>query len=98
MIEEERTHDQRRQVEAVKKLGRIANGRGLHLPGLWACRMAAGLTQRELAERVGTNQGTIHDLERMSRGAYPKTMRRLCVALEVEAADLLCAEAAEDLR
>jgi DNA-binding XRE family transcriptional regulator len=91
MIEDKRTHDQRRQVEAVKKLGRLANGRGLHLPGLWACRMAAGLTQRELAERIGTSQGTINDLERMKWGAYPKTIRRLCAALLVESADLLCA-------
>ena len=28
----------------------------------------------------------------MSRGAYPKTLRRLCAALKVEPVDLLCAE------
>lgn len=97
MIEETRDHDRRRrQVEAVKRLGRDANGRGLHLPGLWACRIAAGFTQRELAERIATNQGTIHDLERLGRGAYPKTLRRLCAALDVEPADLLCAEVTEE--
>lgn len=32
MIEEKRRHDQRRKVEAVKKLGRIANGRPCRSP------------------------------------------------------------------
>ena len=96
MIEEKRKHERRRQVEAVKRHGRDANGRGLHLPGLWACRMAAGLTQRDLATAIGSNQATIHELERSLRGAYPKTIRSLCVALLVEPADLLCAEATEE--
>ena len=96
MIEEKRKHERRRQVEAVKRHGRDANGRGLHLPGLWACRMAAGLTQRDLAMAIGSNQATIHELERSLRGAYPKTIRSLCVALLVEPADLLCAEATEE--
>jgi len=96
MIEEKRKHERRRQVEAVKRLGRDANGRGLHLPGLWACRMAAGLTQRDLALAIGSNQATIHELERLLRGAYPKTIRSLCAALLVEPADLLCAEATEE--
>lgn len=94
MIEETRKY-KRRQVEAIKKLGRDTNGRGLRLPGLWACRMAAGLTQRQLAERLGAGQRTIHELERLNRGAYPKTVGRLCAALDVEPADLLSAEAAE---
>lgn len=94
MIEETRKY-KRRQVEAIKKLGRDTNVRGLRLPGLWACRMAAGLTQRQLAERLGAGQRTIHELERMDRGAYPKTVGRLCAALDVEPADLLSAEAAE---
>ena len=96
MIEEKRKHERRRQVEAVKRHGRDANGRGLHLPGLWACRMAAGLTQRDLAMTIGSNQATIHELERSLRGAYPRTIRSLCAALLVEPADLLCAEATEE--
>ena len=95
MIKEKLKHDQRRQVDAVKRLGRNTNSRGLHLPGLWACRMAAGLTQRDLALAIGSNQATIHELERSLRSAYPKTVRKLCEALNVEPADLLCAEASE---
>ena len=95
MIEEKRKHERRRQVEAVKRHGRDANGRGLHLPGLWACRQAAGFSQRDLATAIGSNQATIHELERSLRGAYPKTVRSLCAALLVEPADLLCAEATE---
>jgi DNA-binding Xre family transcriptional regulator len=95
MIEQELKHDQRRQVDAVKRLGRDSKSRGVHLPGLWACRMAAGLTQRDLALAIGSNQATIHELERSLRGAYPKTVRRLCEALNVQPADLLCAEATE---
>jgi DNA-binding Xre family transcriptional regulator len=93
MIEKQRKHERRREVEAIKKLERANPGRGVPLRGLWACRMAAGLSQRGLAARVGTSQGTIHSLESLSRGAYPKTVSRLCEALEVEPADLLCAKA-----
>jgi DNA-binding Xre family transcriptional regulator len=95
MIEQELKHDQRRQVDAVKRLARDTNSRGLLIPGLWACRIAAGLTQRDLATAIGSNQATIHELERSLRGAYPKTLRKLCEALNVEPADLLCAEATE---
>ena len=96
MIEEKRRHERRRQVEAVKRHVRDAHGRGLHLPGLWACRQAAGFSQRDLATAIGSNQATIHELERSLRGAYPKTVRSLCAALLVEPADLLCAEATEE--
>lgn len=96
MIEKQHKHARRREVDAIKKLEHADLGRGVPLRGLWACRMAAGLTQRGLAEAVGTNQGTIHSLERLDRGAYQTTVRRLCEALEVEPADLLCDGAAED--
>jgi DNA-binding Xre family transcriptional regulator len=86
-----------REISAIKKQGRNGRGRGVPLPGLWAARAAAGLTQRELAMLVGSSQGTITSLELMSRGAYPKTLRRLCSALKVEPIDLLRAEATEDL-
>lgn len=98
MIEDERRTERHKQVEAIKSLGRSSSGRGLLLNGLWACRMAAGLTQRDLAEKVGTSQGTIHELERLVRGAYPKTVRRLCVTLDVEPVDLLCAGSTEDAK
>lgn len=96
MIEKHRKHERRREIEAIKKLKRADLGRGVPLRGLWACRRAAAFTQRGLAEAVGTNQGTIHALECLDRGAYPKTVRKLCAALEVEPADLLCGGAAED--
>ena len=96
MIEEQQRADRRRQVEAIKSAGRDPKERGLLLHGLWACRAATGLTQKDLAATVGTSQGTIHDLERLLRGAYPKTIRRLCAALEVEPADLICAQATEE--
>jgi transcriptional regulator with XRE-family HTH domain len=58
--------------------------------------MAADLTQRELAAAIGSNQATIHQLERLLRAAYPKTVRKLCAALDAEPVDLLCAEGAEE--
>lgn len=81
----------RRQVAAIKEGARTANdGRSYLLPGLWACRLASGLTQRQVAERIGGNQTTIRELERLERGAYIKTITRLCRALEVSPEDLLC--------
>ena len=97
MFEEQRKTGRRQQVGLVKKLAKCSeNHRGAFLPDLWAARTAAALSQRDLAERIGTSQGTIHDLERLGRGAYPKTIRRLSGALGVDPADLLCAETAED--
>ena len=79
------------QVRAIKEGARSANGgRSYYLRGLWACRLASGLSQRDLARRIGTNQSTVRMLERGQRGAYVSTLRRLCQALEVEPEDLLC--------
>jgi transcriptional regulator with XRE-family HTH domain len=58
--------------------------------------LAAGLTQRELAERAGTGSVTIRQLERRGRRAHATTLRQLSEALEVSPADLLTAEAAEE--
>jgi DNA-binding Xre family transcriptional regulator len=41
---------------------------------------------------IGTNQNTIQQLESQRRGAYPKTVSKLCQALGVEPADLMCIE------
>jgi transcriptional regulator with XRE-family HTH domain len=57
--------------------------------------VAAGLTQRDLAQAAGIAQNTIHKLERCSRGAYLTTMRKLCEALRVDAVDLLIASPEE---
>lgn len=97
MIEEKYNTDRRREVRVIKKvIGPEQGGRGAYLPGLWACRLAAGLTQRELAERAGTGSVTIHQLERLNRRAHATTLRRLSEALGVSPADLLSLEAVEE--
>lgn len=63
--------------------------RGVLLPGLRAARQGAGLTQRELATRSGTGQGTVSKLETLRRGAYPRTIRKLSAALGVAPADIV---------
>jgi DNA-binding Xre family transcriptional regulator len=83
--------ERHRQIRAIKKEARSLNGgRSYLLQGLWACRQAAGLTQRQLAEMMGSSQTTVRKLERQTRGAYPKTIQRLCKALRVTPEDLLC--------
>jgi DNA-binding Xre family transcriptional regulator len=87
----EKRIERQRHVAAIKKGARSLNGgRSYLLQGLWACRQAAGLTQRQLAEAMGSSQTTVRKLERLSRGAYPKTIQRLCMALGVTPEDLLC--------
>ncbi len=87
---EERT-DRHRQVAAIKVEARSVNdGRSYLLRGLWACRLSSGLTQRQLAQRIGSTPATVRELERQRRGAYPKTVKRLCRALGVSPDDLLC--------
>ena|SRR5215210_3244303 len=89
-MQQQRT-ERHRQVAAIKKGARSLNGgRSYLLQGLWACRQAAGLTQRQLAEMLGSSQTTVRKLERLRRGAYPGTIQRLCKALGVTPEDLLC--------
>lgn len=96
MIDEGHTTERRREVQVIKKIiGPDQGGRGAYLPGLWACRLAAGLTQRKLAERAGTGSATIRQLERRDRRAQATTLRRLSEALAVSPADLLTMEAME---
>jgi transcriptional regulator with XRE-family HTH domain len=58
-------------------------------------RLAAGLSQEELAERAGLSERGVSDLERgLRRAPYPATLRRLAEALglpEPERAALLAA-------
>jgi len=90
-MQQQRT-ERHRQVATIKKGARSLNGgRSYLLQGLWACRQAAGLTQRQLAEMLGSSQTTVRKLERQSRGAYPQTVQRLCKVLGVTPEDLLCA-------
>ncbi len=82
--------ERRRQVAAIKAEARSANdGRSYLLQGLWACRLASGCTQRQLAQMIGSNQATVRELEAGHRGAYPATIRRLSEALDVAPADLI---------
>ena len=94
MLEEET--ERQRQVAAIKKGPSSLNGgRSYLLQGLWACRQAAGLTQRQVAQMMDSSQTTVRKLERQSRGAYPKTIQRLCRALGVTPEDLLCGSSKE---
>ncbi len=90
----QRTDEQCHGRSRVETIGRGAevnpNGRGILLPGLWAARLSMGLTQRALAGMVGMGQSGVHELETLARGAYPRTISKLCEALEVEPADLMC--------
>lgn len=82
--------ERRRRVATIKETAKSTNGgRSYLLRGLWACRLAAGLTQRELADAIGGSQATVGLLERGCRGAYPKTIVRLCECLGVAPEDLL---------
>jgi ribosome-binding protein aMBF1 (putative translation factor) len=94
MIEEISKSERRRQeVQAIKKIvGPDQRSRGAYLPGLWACRLAVGLTQQELAERAGIGKSTVRSLEHSERRAHATTIRRLGEALGVSPADLLTAE------
>jgi transcriptional regulator with XRE-family HTH domain len=74
--------------ERHEPTGTYAN-RGIPLPGLRSTRQRQGLTQRQLASRAGTGQHTISKLERLERGAYPKSLQKLAAALGVSPADLV---------
>src|SRR5262249_42694981 len=51
-------------------------------------RIAAGLTQNELAQRAGLSTRGVQDLERgIRRAPHPDTARRLVAALGLESAD-----------
>ena len=93
---QEEKAERRRRVSEIKQGARsINNGRSYLLPGLWACRLSEGLTQRQLAKRIGSSPTTVRQLERQSRGAYPKTIRKLCAALDVTPEVLLCGDSTE---
>jgi DNA-binding XRE family transcriptional regulator len=84
------TAERPNQVAAIKAAAESTNnGRSYLLRGLWACRLAAGLTQRELADAMAGSQATVGQLERGDRGAYLRTIVRLCECLGVAPEDLL---------
>ncbi len=65
------------------------DNRSIPLPGLRPARQRLGLTQRQLASLAGIGQGTVSKLERSERGAYPQTLQKLALALEVSPTDLV---------
>jgi transcriptional regulator with XRE-family HTH domain len=67
----------------------IETSRSTPLPALAAHRQRRGLTQRQLGELAEVAHTTVQQLESLSRGAYPKTLRTLATALRVEPKDLL---------
>ena len=90
-VSDEERAERRREVNRIKGDRAIRYGRkGIKLGGLKARRLEAGLSQKELARMISTNLTTIRQLERGGRFAYAKTVRKLCQALGVRPADLVC--------
>ena len=97
-MNDEKTERSRR-VAAIKETAKSTNnGRSYLLKGLWACRIAAGLNQRQLAEAIGSSQATVGQLERGDRGAYPKTILRLCEVLGVAPENLLSGDSPSEAK
>ena len=70
----------------------IDSSRSIPLPALAAHRRRRGLTQRQLGELAGVAHTTVQKLESLNRGAYPRTVRKLALALGVEPVDLVGSE------
>jgi len=73
----------------------IDRSRSTPLPGLAAQRQRRGLTQRQLGELAGVAHTTVQNLESLSRGAYPQTLRKLASALGVAPEELLHGESSQ---
>ena len=67
----------------------MERSRSILLPGLATHRRKSGLTQRQLGELAGVAHTTVQRLESLRRGAHPRTMQKLAIALSVEPKDLL---------
>jgi transcriptional regulator with XRE-family HTH domain len=67
----------------------MERSRSTPLPALAVHRRRRGLMQRQLGELAGVAHTTVQRLESLSRGAYPRTIQRLAIALRVEPEDLL---------
>jgi DNA-binding Xre family transcriptional regulator len=92
-VSDEERAERRREVNRIKRDRAIRYTCKVIKPGgLKARRLEAGLSQDELARMIGTNLTTIRELEkrRGGRSAYAKTVRKLCQALGVRPADLIC--------
>lgn len=63
---------------------------------LRALRKKAGMTQEQLAERLGVDPTFVGRLERGQRGAHWRTIRRILTALDASVSDFAASiEAAE---
>ena len=63
-------------------------GGGIRLPSLRQWRLRRGLTQQQLAERVGLDQRQLTKIETDRRGCNPSAAQRLAVELGVDVAEL----------
>jgi transcriptional regulator with XRE-family HTH domain len=69
--------------------------RSTPLPSLAKHRRQRSLTQRQLGELAGVAHTTVQQLESLSRGAYPQTLRKLATALGVAPEELLHGESTQ---
>jgi len=72
----------------MREVGRKEDGercstRGMLLHSLKELRQGAALSQRDLGRQANVSTATIYRLENLRRGAYPTTVRKLAIALEV---------------
>jgi transcriptional regulator with XRE-family HTH domain len=81
-----------KELPTTRRVRMMESSRSTFLSGLAMHRRRKGLTQRELGALAGVAHTTVQRLESMSRGAYPKTLRKLATALGVEPADLVSGE------
>lgn len=63
------------------------------LPGLKKYRILSGLTQGELAKRVGMHRVSINEIENGKRPARPRTLKKLADTLGVDTRDLVAPSA-----
>ena len=92
-VSDEERAERRREVNRIKRDWALSySSSAINLGGLKARRLETGLSQEELARMIGTNLTTIRELEKKygGRSAYAKTVRKLCQALGVRPADLIC--------
>jgi len=76
--------DKRRKVEDER-----CQSRSVLLPGLKPIRRSRALSQEELARLSGLSKGSIRRLEKMERGAFLRTVRKIAGALDVPPAQLM---------
>jgi transcriptional regulator with XRE-family HTH domain len=84
--------DAREEDSGVERADlRGLRGGGLKLPGLKLWRVRSGLTQRELAERVGVPLHYVQRAEQGRRGCNPEVARKMADVLEVDLQELRAA-------